>query len=89
MARNRGKLLTKDELNCPACNYDYSKTNIVERFYKIGNKISICLNCDCGQVLSLRSLSNFMKIYDVTEMRKRQNLKAKMERAKIRENGRI
>jgi hypothetical protein len=87
MARIRGKTLTQDELNCPVCNYDYSKTNLAKRFFKAGNIFSISFNCECDSRLLLRSMSRYMKIYDATEMRRKQYLKAKMDRIKLKENG--
>jgi hypothetical protein len=69
--------------------FDYSKTKLVERFLKVGNKVTMSLSCDCGRRLVIRHMVNFIKIYDVTELLKKQNLKAKMRRAIIRENGRI
>jgi hypothetical protein len=32
-------------------------------------------------------MSRYMKIYDATEMRRKQYLKAKMDRIKLKENG--
>jgi len=86
---NRKATITKDELNCPCCLIDYSKTKLVERFLKVGNKVHMSFSCDCGSRLVIRHMVNFLKIYDVTEIRKKQNLKAKMDRIKSKQNGTI
>lgn len=86
---NRKATITQDELKCPCCLIDYSKTKLVERFLKIGNKVNMSFSCDCGSRLVIRHMVNFLKIYDVTEIRKKQNLKAKMDRIKSKQNGTI
>jgi hypothetical protein len=71
---NRKALITKDHLNCPACNEDYSKTNLVERFERTGNISHLVFICDCKQKLSLRLMVNgWLKIYDITEINERKN----------------
>lgn len=86
---NRKATITQDELTCTNCSFDYSKTKLVERFLKVGNKVTMSFSCDCGRRLVIRNMVNFIKIYDVTELLIKQNLYAKKKRAKIRENGRI
>lgn len=89
MANSRGIPLTKDILKCPNCNFDYSKTNLVYRYLKSGNKASLSFDCDCGRNLLLSNCVNFFKIYDVTERRARRNIKINERRAKEKENGTI
>lgn len=86
---NRKATITQDELNCPCCLIDYSKTKLVERFLKVGNKATMSFSCNCGSRLVIRHMVNFLKIYDVTELLKKQNLNAKMKRLKLKENGTI
>ncbi|CAB4137572.1 hypothetical protein UFOVP324_47 [uncultured Caudovirales phage] len=78
---NRRALITRNHLNCPTCNQDYSKTNLLDRFDKNGNRRHLIFICDCKQKLSLRLLtSNWFKIYDVTEINIRKNQVAKLKR---------
>lgn len=78
---NRKALITKDHLYCPACKQDYAKTNLVERFERNGNLSHLIFICDCKRKLALRLLVNgWFKIYDVTEINERKNLKAKQKR---------
>jgi hypothetical protein len=71
---NRRATIDKDHLYCPVCFKDYSKTNLVQRFDKIGNTHCLRFICDCKRRLSLRALSNgWFKIYDVTEEQIRRN----------------
>ena len=86
MANSRGIPLTKDILLCPHCNYDYSKTNLIYRFLKSGNKANLSFYCDCGKDLLLSNCVNFFKIYDITERKIRRNIQIKAKRAKEREN---
>ena len=82
---NRADTLTKNKLNCPNCNHDYTNENLIERFEKSGNLKSINLICECKQKLALKKLANFFKIYDITEIKKRDNLREKLKRkGKIR-----
>ena len=84
---NRRALITQNYLNCPACNQDYSKTNLIDRFDNNGNIKQMIFICDCKQKLSLRLLtSNWFKIYDVTEINKRKNLVAKLKRKNYASN---
>lgn len=89
MANSRGIPLKKDILNCPNCNFDYSKTNLIYRFLKSGNKANLSFYCDCGKDLMLSNCVNFFKIYDITERKIRRNIQIKAKRAKERENGTI
>lgn len=85
---NRKALITKDHLYCPACNQDYSKTNLVQRFEKNGNISHLLFICDCKRKMSLRLLVNgWFKIYDITEINERKNLVAKIKRQQ--KDGRI
>lgn len=78
---NRKALITRDHLNCPVCNQDYSKTNLAERFCKTGNISHLVFICDCKRKLSLRLMVNgWLKIYDVTEINERKNQAAKLKR---------
>jgi hypothetical protein len=86
---NRKATIIQDELKCPGCSFDYSNTKLVERFLKVGNKVTMSFSCDCKRRLVIRHMVNFIKIYDVTEIRNKQNLKAKMDRIKSKQNGAI
>lgn len=78
---NRGLKIHKNYLNCPACNYDYSKTNILERFDNNGNLSQMVIICECKQKLGLRAMVNgWFKIYDITEIQKRKNEVTKIKR---------
>jgi hypothetical protein len=77
---NRAETLTQNELHCPNCNYDYTNDNLIERFNRSGNAKSINLRCDCKQLLAFKKLSNFFKIYDITEIKKRDNAREKLKR---------
>jgi hypothetical protein len=81
---NRRALITQNHLNCPACNQDYSKTNLLDRFDKNGNIKQMIFICDCKRKLGLRLLvNNWFKIYDITDIQIRKNLKAKQRRNEI------
>jgi len=80
---NRKALITKDHLNCPACNQDYSKTNLVQRFERTGNITHLVFICDCKRKLALRLMVNgWVKIYDITDINERKNRKDR-ERRKL------
>jgi hypothetical protein len=83
---NRKALITKNHLNCPACNEDYSKTNLVERFERTGNISHLVFICDCKQKLSLRLMVNgWLKIYDITEINDRKNRRDRERRKQQRD----
>lgn len=77
---NRAETLTKNELHCPNCNHDYTNENLIERFHKSQNSVGINIICECNRKLALRKLANFFKIYDITEIKKRDNLREKLKR---------
>jgi len=71
---NRRATIDKDHLYCPVCFNDYSNTNLIQRFQKIGNTHCLRFICDCKSRLSLRALTTgWYKIYDVTEEQIRKN----------------
>jgi hypothetical protein len=84
---NRRALITRNHLNCPACNQDYYKTNLLDRFDKNGNVKQMIFICDCKRKLGLRLLvNNWFKIYDVTEINERKNKVAKLKRQQYASN---
>lgn len=83
---NRKQTLTKDHLNCPVCNYDYSTTNIVQRFERNGNTSQMIFICECKQKLVLRLMAyRWFKIYDITEQEIRKNKVAKEKRKLLKD----
>jgi hypothetical protein len=81
---NRKALITRNHLNCPACNQDYTKTNLLDRFDRNGNVKQMIFICDCKRKLGLRLLvNNWFKVYDITDIQIRKNLKAKQKRNEI------
>ena len=82
---NRRATIDKDHLYCPSCFKDYSKTNLVQRFEKVGNTHCLRFICDCKRRLSLRALSNgWFKIYDVTDEQIRRNAEDREKRKRLK-----